>query len=388
MDQQRSLDMQTSITLLNRISRALHAAHAAGIAHRDLKPANVFITRDEDNNLRPVLLDFGVAKLLDAEDERGHSTATGAAVGTPAYMSPEQCVGKNVDHRTDIYAFGILAYELLTGKIPFMADSHFELMSKHMFEAPPAPAELVSDLPKGLSDAVMWMLEKDKADRPQSIRDAVEALNDAAKGHAFVRPPPTEKTDNLVSGPAPTPAPWQTGELSAISPAHEPEPTSSPKWLPIAIASALVGAVVAVGAYYGQEPEPPAPPTEVTVTVLGVPAGAQVLDDAGHELRHGPGQVVLPQGSTEVALTIRADGFEPKQIAVVPDAAREILVQREARPKPTPAEPPPTPEADSTKPTPKAAEATPKAERSKPRRKKRSPSAAPSRAPDELEPWE
>ena len=106
--------------ILRAIARALDAAHAKGIAHRDLKPENVFLVprAAERRRMFPKLLDFGIAKLM-AQRGRSikHKTRTGAPIGTPYYMSPEQCRGQDVDHRTDIYAFGVLAYQMLTGVV-------------------------------------------------------------------------------------------------------------------------------------------------------------------------------------------------------------------------------------------------------------------------------
>ncbi|HRI71204.1 MAG TPA: serine/threonine-protein kinase, partial [Polyangium sp.] len=102
-----------ALPLLRQIGRALDAAHAAGIAHRDMKPENVFLVFDEDGTILPKLLDFGIAKLLG--DSQQSKTRTGTPMGTPLYMSPEQCRGKQVDHRTDIYSFGVMTHVMLTG---------------------------------------------------------------------------------------------------------------------------------------------------------------------------------------------------------------------------------------------------------------------------------
>ena len=112
------LPLAEAIPILRGIARALDAAHAKGIAHRDLKPENVFLGRDPTARVFPKLLDFGIAKLLAPEDGPKHKTRTGTPIGTPYYMSPEQCRGRDVDHRTDIYSFGVLAYRMLTGVLP------------------------------------------------------------------------------------------------------------------------------------------------------------------------------------------------------------------------------------------------------------------------------
>src|SRR5262245_57624766 len=118
--QKGHLTPEEAIPVLRAIARALDAAHANGIAHRDLKPENIYVTFDEDGGVFPKLLDFGIAKLLGESAKSGHKTRTGTPMGTPHYMSPEQCRGKNVDHRTDIYSFGVLVHEALPGQLPFI----------------------------------------------------------------------------------------------------------------------------------------------------------------------------------------------------------------------------------------------------------------------------
>jgi serine/threonine-protein kinase len=114
------------------VARALEAAHAADIIHRDLKPDNIFLHETSDGKLLPKLLDFGIAKLKGgARSLARHRTSTGAPLGTPAYMAPEQCLARDVDQRTDIYAFGVVCFEALTGVIPFDAPSLLELMNMH-----------------------------------------------------------------------------------------------------------------------------------------------------------------------------------------------------------------------------------------------------------------
>ncbi|MBV8761743.1 MAG: serine/threonine protein kinase, partial [Deltaproteobacteria bacterium] len=131
-----ALTLANALPILRALARALDAAHAKGIAHRDLKPENVFLARDADGTRYPKLLDFGIAKLLAPEGAVAHRTATGTPLGTPYYMSPEQCRGRDVDHRTDIYSFGILTYRVLTGAYPFTGD-FMELMTAQVASEPP-----------------------------------------------------------------------------------------------------------------------------------------------------------------------------------------------------------------------------------------------------------
>ncbi|HEX5064322.1 MAG TPA: serine/threonine-protein kinase, partial [Kofleriaceae bacterium] len=175
-----NLSIADALPILRAIAKALDAAHAKGITHRDLKAENVFLGTDSEGALFPKLLDFGIAKLLSADDGIKHKTRTGIAVGTPYYMSPEQCRGKDVDHRTDIYAFGVLMYRVLTGQYPFDADDPMSILMKHFNDDAPPPSTHLPDLPSTIDDVVLWMLAKDPADRPADCRTAVHALEDAA----------------------------------------------------------------------------------------------------------------------------------------------------------------------------------------------------------------
>ena len=125
--------MKRAIPILRGIADALDAAHEANVTHRDLKPDNIFLAIEKGGGYFAKLLDFGVAKLVS--DDAAHKTATGIAIGTPRYMSPEQCRGKKVDHRTDVYALGVVIHEMLTGRPPFEGDSAVDVLFKHTTEA-------------------------------------------------------------------------------------------------------------------------------------------------------------------------------------------------------------------------------------------------------------
>ncbi|WP_437986700.1 serine/threonine-protein kinase [Sorangium sp. So ce117] len=163
-----------AVPILEGIADALDAAHAAGITHRDLKPENIFVAIEKGGRHFPKLLDFGVAKLAD--EALAHKTATGVAVGTPAYMSPEQVRGKGVDHRSDIYALGVIAHEVLTGTLVFQGESMMDVMMMHLLHPPPRASEVCADLPPELDAPVTAMLEKRADDRPPSAGAAVQAF--------------------------------------------------------------------------------------------------------------------------------------------------------------------------------------------------------------------
>jgi len=159
------------------LTRALEAAHASGVIHRDLKPDNVFLVEVAGEPPKIKLLDFGIAKLIK-EDHHVHRTIAGAMVGTPQYVSPEQARGYGIDHRADIYSLGVVVYELLTGKPPFIADNAAEMVAKHLIEPAPEPSLLRGEVPQVLDELVLGMLNKHPSGRPSlpDVRAVLERL--------------------------------------------------------------------------------------------------------------------------------------------------------------------------------------------------------------------
>ncbi len=226
----RLLPME-ALPILRGIADGLDAAHQAGVTHRDLKPDNVFLVRIKDNQYFPKLLDFGVAKL--AKEEASQQTATGVAIGTPRYMSPEQCRGKKIDHRTDIYALGCVAHELLTGKPVFEADSTVDLLFKHTMEQPPTMSSICPNLPPELDAPVLEMLAKRPAGRPQSAGLAINALADAIRMSRTSKPsiPPitamgTADTVRAAGVDAQQTAPNDNTRTVPAEPFHTPDETA------------------------------------------------------------------------------------------------------------------------------------------------------------------
>ncbi|WP_437625726.1 serine/threonine-protein kinase [Sorangium sp. So ce1151] len=207
-----------ALPILVKIARALDAAHAAGIAHRDLKPENVFLVFDEDGAIFPKLLDFGIAKLLGESSTTAHKTRTGHLIGTPLYMSPEQCRGKNVDHRTDVYSFGILAHELLAGAPPFDGESAFDLLMKHTSEPAPPVSSLDTRLSPALDAPLLRMLEKDPASRPASLLEATAALVEAARGAGYDVPKGLLRSSDAAVGRGESDAAGRRARIAAAEP--------------------------------------------------------------------------------------------------------------------------------------------------------------------------
>ncbi|MBK8173287.1 MAG: serine/threonine protein kinase [Sandaracinaceae bacterium] len=167
--------------ILIQCCKALGAAHSKGIVHRDMKPENIFLITREDQADFVKIVDFGIAKMSDIETAGAPGrklTKTGMIFGTPEYMSPEQAAGKALDHRVDIYAMGVILYELLTGRVPFVGDTFMGVLTQHMFEEPP-PLRTVNAhvaCPPELEAVIFKALSKDAAARFQSMDEMARAI--------------------------------------------------------------------------------------------------------------------------------------------------------------------------------------------------------------------
>lgn len=173
------LPIGPAVDIMRQICSAVHAAHAEGIIHRDLKPDNIFLETTRDGSILVKILDFGVAKLRQntADLSRGADlTMSGMMLGTPIYMSPEQCQGEPFDARADIYSLGCVFYEMVAGRPPFLGNSPSALIIKHASEAPKPPSVHVPTIPPGLENAIMKALEKNPEDRFQSAMDLGRSL--------------------------------------------------------------------------------------------------------------------------------------------------------------------------------------------------------------------
>ena len=216
------------------IASALSAAHAKGIIHRDLKPDNVFLIADPDLGERAKVLDFGIAKLADMASQA--QTQTGALMGTPLYMAPEQArSAASIDHRADLYSLGCILYELLTGKPPLVAEGTGEIIALHMFTQPDPPSTLVPGITPALESIVMRLLDKEPAARFGSAADLSDALA-SAYGTTSVRPatPPVPTSSQPAVAAAP----------SIMAPPRRPHASRLP--LVAAGVTLAVGGIVAI----------------------------------------------------------------------------------------------------------------------------------------------
>jgi serine/threonine protein kinase/tetratricopeptide (TPR) repeat protein len=209
----RRLDISTVVAIAKQICSGLSEAHDAGIIHRDLKPGNIMI--DKEGNAK--ILDFGIARAVGT---RG-VTAEGSVIGTPEYMSPEQVEGGESDRRSDIYSFGVILFEMVTGRLPFDADTPFAVAFKHQSEAPPRPEDLNPQTPAELSSVILRCLEKNRDKRYQTTEEVcrdlslVEVALQATPLPASRRTKPT--TRKTRPRPAVTAFPWKKALIPVLA---------------------------------------------------------------------------------------------------------------------------------------------------------------------------
>jgi serine/threonine protein kinase len=191
------LETARAVSLMLQASAAVAAAHDAGVIHRDLKPANIFVTQSADAPSIVKVLDFGIAKVAaeTLDDDEPHTlTQFGAMIGTPRYMSPEQCTGLDLTPAADVYSLGVILYEMLTGTVPFSGSSPLAIAVKQTSEYPRPPKEIVAAIPEDLERVVLHALEKDPKDRPSNAAEFRSELLEVAEKlgleyHALISSP-------------------------------------------------------------------------------------------------------------------------------------------------------------------------------------------------------
>jgi serine/threonine-protein kinase len=381
--------------IIMQICAALQAAHDKGIVHRDMKPGNVLVLEKAGKKDFVKVLDFGIAKVTSQEIKDKTLTQSGTVIGTPEYMSPEQGWGNPVDHRGDIYAVGVILYELLAGRVPFTGQSLMEILNRHMYEVPDVE---MPEIPHEAGQIILKAMQKDRELRFQSMTEMVGALAAVGTGRNTV-----EVVDEEIQ------APW--GNVTArFAATAAPNKSHAPLLLGLsAVALAGVAVFVAISGSNNRplpppqapinaqtpaapastpakepakaEPAPPpkpvilAPNVERVRFIINTNIDAQILDardDGIYGMTNDADGIEVEKSKEEIHLILRADGYEDLDLNIVPNRGKtfEKTLEKSRRSKKktrgktskkagktdaTPVNPPVTPEKKPDKPTKKEA---------------------------------
>lgn len=362
-----------------QVCDALFAAHERGIVHRDLKLENVLLTSRRGESDFVKIVDFGIAKLQGVSKK---ITVAGRVMGTPEYMSPEQCAGHGVDHRTDIYSLGVMLYEMVTGRLPFYDEDLTTLVRMQMQDEPPRPSSVRPDveIPPALEAVILRCLAKHPDERFATMADVGSALRAVLGGaHGALETAPLASP--LHAPPRPTPKTLRTRK-------------ASPRWMTPALGLAVT-CIVAIGWIVatsrgtseatmsataappaeaepareeeGTRREPVAPvelpvetatstaPLPSTITVESAPRTARVFDPEGALLGDTPLELPRPERGERITIELRSEGFETQSVMLSHLSAERVRITlarrahgRRARPSASGAHEPAPPRSDGT----------------------------------------
>lgn len=363
---ERSLPPQQAVEILIDVLSALDAAHAGGILHRDLKPENVFLAKEGDRVV-PKILDFGVSKFIGDDAQRVKLTRTGALVGTPAYMSPEQALGlDDVDVRSDVWAAGVLLFEMVAGRLPYEAPNYNAMLVKIATEPPRMLESVVPGVDPALACITGRALTRDRNERFPTARAFADAL------HAWLDGAPIRLAPARVAMPTPrvgtTPMSWAEVEaptLAGNTPVTLKRSPPRRSWLlPVALAVVLGGgATIVLRASQARHvPAPSLAPVHASMTtsaaaplgyelrLLNLPQGARVMVN-GVEAQ----PPVRIKGGESARIEVSAPGYERWTQTVTPTG--DVALTYEGRPV---AQPVPTPQSSQAQaaPAPQSSQAS------------------------------
>lgn len=380
------LSIPETVEFAYQTASALGAAHKKRIVHRDLKPDNLFIVPDPSDSARERIkvLDFGIAKLSQQDVGDSVKTRTGTLMGTPVYMSPEQCLGtKEVDHHSDIYSLGIIIYEMLCGRPPFVSTGFGELVTMHLGAVPVPPRQINPAVTEELQAVVLKCLQKRAEDRYDSMQELQAALKTAggpsvvvhgssSPNLAGVGTLPTIAGNTLAAtralavgslgGNGVVPATTLSGVASEKSSLFAPK---RPGFIIASVVAAGLAGLLAVKVMGNRQapqpplsevktvaatPEPVKPqvPQTVSITVSSQPLGAQVTSRVDEKaLGRTPLQLDLPVSQQALKVRLSLDGFAPaerdlpvsqnlQETVVLSPLPKAVAAPRHKRPRPVP----------------------------------------------------
>ena len=353
------IDPARALDIAAQVADALAASHAHGIIHRDLKPENIFLIHKGNTNDFVKVLDFGLAKLTLGEDKVSHKTRTGSVMGTPYYMSPEQCEGRpNIDQRADVYSLGVILFEMMTRQVPFGGEGYGEIIVKHITAAVPSPRAINPRLSAAHEAILLRALAKNRDERFRGMEDFRVAMLDPERyalapsvvptpgplsGYGAGGIAPTRLMDSAASGAV---VPAQGVDLDGRVGSADSEdaiPKSHGALLIGILAAALVAGGVAAflvvrSGSSGQpatvqpvvsKPAPapappppeaaPAPPVKVIIKFRSEPLGAAVArTDNGEQLGVTPFEIEVPQDKSPLAVVFKKPNFKDVSRSIVP----------------------------------------------------------------------
>jgi eukaryotic-like serine/threonine-protein kinase len=331
-----ALPLREVLAIVDEVLSALRSAHEVGIIHRDLKPDNIYLADLKDGGRTVKILDFGIAKLT-GPDSGLTKTRTGMAMGTPEYMSPEQCRGVNVDHRTDIYAMGVILFRLITGKLPFHGQTAFDVIAKQVTAEPPRPST-VRSVAAPIEEVILKCLSKNPEARYQTAKALLEAFKAALVESKADLSAPATSAENAVTTPE---APGvDTGSMPRAStgPAHDgaatvpmveppvatptaqtpaavPAPRKSPVTLIVVVALVVVAGVVAV--VLATRGGPVAVQTDAGPRVVVAPTGAPPTQPASAPAPAEPGSLEVKTNLDDASVTLDGKPAGKGRVVVV-----------------------------------------------------------------------
>jgi serine/threonine protein kinase len=381
------------LAIASQVADALAASHAHGIIHRDLKPENIFLIQKGSSKDFVKVLDFGLAKLTLGDDKVSHKTRTGSVMGTPYYMSPEQCEGKpNIDHRADVYSLGVIMFEMMTGKVPFGGEGYGEIIVKHITQPVPSPRAINSRLSAAHEAILLRALAKNRDERFRSMEEFAAALNDPEHYamHASIVPSQGpmhgyEATPSPVMIPGmegqgmggikagPMPSTFREAAL-AVEPLDEQLPKSrTGLWAGLLFGALVAGSVAAflvvratstptkapapVAEAVVAKPTPPPPvaaaqPAKISIKFRSEPAGASVArQDNGEQLGITPFEVEIPKAQSPLQVIFKRAGYADATRSIIPSDPGVLDATLNAVLPPPPAEKPAAAKPAASKPS-------------------------------------
>jgi len=310
-----------SAAFVSYIARGLEEAHVRGLVHRDLKPANIFFALDDRGDVVPKVLDFGVSKATALADPKFVRTNTGAVLGSPAYMSPEQARGdEDIDGRSDVWSLGVILYETLTEKLPYDGANYNQLMVNILMMDHRSAIELNPALPPELSQIIDAALQKDRDKRIRTARELAERLESVCTRITGTPYPGTPMRQRTVP-PPPQPSPTPTETWIGVEPGKQ-------KTSPLVFASGAIFAIAVVGLGALAVVRSAPPVAEVAARASGVLADGRSRADL--ELKK-----VEPEAAPSATPEDSAGVLEPQDLppAVVPrDAPAKSAIPKKKKP--------------------------------------------------------